>query len=73
MEEYSERKIHKGEPEPGNENVNTVYFVNQARGNSRISRTKFVYAMNEHAIANVYSGIFELPSKNVRKKYIFTN
>ena len=33
-------------------NVNTVYFVNQAR--------EFVYAMNEHAIANVYS--FELPS-----------
>ena len=29
------------EPEPGNRNVNTVYFVHQARGNARISRTKF--------------------------------
>ena len=54
MEEYSEGKIHKDEPEPGNGNVNTVYFVNQARGNSQISRTEFVYAMNEHAVANAY-------------------
>ena len=36
MEEYSEGKIHKSEPEPGNGNVNTVYFVNQARGNKRV-------------------------------------
>ena len=43
MEEYSEGKIHKSKPEPGNGNVNTVYFVNQARGNARISRTEFVY------------------------------
>ena len=54
MEEYSEGKIHKSEPEPANGNVNTVYFVNQARGNTQISRTEIVYAMNEHAIANVY-------------------
>ena len=62
MEEYSEGKIHKSEPEPGNWNVNTVSFVTQARGNTRISRMEFVYAMNEHAITNVYSVIFELPS-----------
>ena len=31
------------EPEPENGNVNTVYFVNQPRGNTRISRTEFVY------------------------------
>ena len=62
MDEYSEGKIHKSEPEPGNRNVNTVYFVNQARGNTRISRTEFVYAINEHAIANVYSVTFELPA-----------
>ena len=44
VEEYSEGKIHMSEPEPGNGNVNTVYFVNQARGNTRISRTaEFVY------------------------------
>ena len=58
MEEYSEGKIHKSEPERGNGNVNTVYSVNQARENTRISRTEFVYAMNEHTIANVYSVIF---------------
>ena len=34
VEEYSEGKIHKSEPKPGNGNVNTVYFVNQARGNT---------------------------------------
>ena len=63
LEEYSEGKIHKSEPEPRNGNVNTVYFVhNQARGNTRISHMEFVYAMNEHAIADVYSVIFELPS-----------
>ena len=62
MEEYSEGKIHKSEPEPGNWNVNTVSFVTQARGNTRISRMEFVYAMNERAIANVCSVIFELPS-----------
>ena len=63
MEEYSVGKIHKlSEPDPGNANVNTVYFVTQARGNTRISRMEFVYTMNEHAIANIYSVIFELPS-----------
>ena len=41
VEEYSEG-IHNSEPEPGNGNVNTVYFVNQARRNTRISRTEFV-------------------------------
>ena len=35
--------MHKGEPEPRNGNVNTVYFINQARGNTRISRTEFIY------------------------------
>ena len=43
VEEYSECKIHISEPESGNGNVNTVYFVNQARGNTRISCTEFVY------------------------------
>ena len=64
MEEYSEGKIHKSEPEPGNGNVNTVYFVNQARGNAQMSRTDFVYAMNEHSITNVHSVIFELSSSS---------
>ena len=73
MEEYSEGKIHKSEPEPGNGNVITVSFVNQARGNTRINRKVFVYAMNEHAIANGYSVIFELPSENVCKKHTFAN
>ena len=30
MEEYSEGRVHKSEPEPRNGNVNTVYFNNQA-------------------------------------------
>ena len=47
MEQYSEGKIHKSEPKPGNGNVNTVYFVIQARGNTRISRMAFGY--NERA------------------------
>ena len=33
VEEYSEGKIYTSEPEWGNRNVNTVYFVNQARRN----------------------------------------
>ena len=43
VEEYSECTIHKGEPEPRKGNVNTVYFINQARVNTRISRTEFIY------------------------------
>ena len=42
-EEYSEGKIHMSEPKSGNGNVNTVYFVSQARGDTLISRTEFVY------------------------------
>ena len=38
------RAIHKGEPEPRNGNVNTVSdFIYQARANTRISRTEFMY------------------------------
>ena len=36
VEEYSKGKIHKSEPERGNENVNTVHFVHQARGNTPV-------------------------------------
>ena len=57
VEEYSEGRVHKrhkSEPEPRNGNVNTVYFNNQARGNSRIRRTEFVYDEREHAMANFY-------------------
>ena len=43
VEEYSEGMIHKGEPEPRNGNVNTVYFINQARRNTQISRMEFIY------------------------------
>ena len=32
--EYSEGKTHMSDPESGNGNVNTVYFVNQARGST---------------------------------------
>ena len=39
VEEYSEGEIRMSEPESGNGNVNTVYFVNQTRGITRISRT----------------------------------
>ena len=68
VEEYSEGKIHMSEPESGKGNVNTVYFVNQARGNTRISRTEFVY--DEWARDCKCLLRFELP---VRKKYTFTN
>ena len=44
VEEYSEGKTHMSEPESGKGNVNTVEFVNQARGDTRVSRTvEFVY------------------------------
>ena len=43
--------IHKGEPEPRKGNVNTVYFIiNQARENTRISRTEFILYDEKHAI-----------------------
>ena len=35
-----------------------LFQLGQKRsGNTRVSRTEFVYAMNEHAIANIYSMI----------------
>ena len=44
VEEYSESKIHMSEPESGKGNVNTVYFVNQARGIlESVARPSVVY------------------------------
>ena len=61
VEEYSEGKVHKSELEPGNGDVNTVYFINQqARGNSQISRTEFVY--DERACDCKCLLIFEFPA-----------
>ena len=47
------------EPEPGNGNVNTVYFINEVRGNTRISRTEFVY--DERARDCKCLLVYELP------------
>ena len=58
VEEYSEGTIRKGQPEPRNGNVNTVYFINQARGNTRISPTEFIY----EACDCKWLLIFELPA-----------
>ena len=52
VEECSECTIHKGEPEPRKGNVNTVYFINQARANTRHSHG--VCLRWRHAIANGY-------------------
>ena len=60
VEEYSEGKIHMREPESGNGNVNTVYFVNQARGNTLISHKEFVYDERERDCKCLL--IFELPA-----------
>ena len=54
MGEYSEGKNHKSEPEPGNGNVNTVYFVVIRPGEILESVARSLFTMNEHAIANVY-------------------
>ena len=54
MEEYSEGKIHKSEPEPRNGNVNTVYFINRRPGEILESLARSLFTMNEHAFANVY-------------------
>ena len=55
MGEYSEGRIHKSEPEPGNGNVNTEYFNLLIRpGEILESVARSLFTMNEHAIANVY-------------------
>ena len=46
------RSISQSKPKPGNGNVNTVYFVIQARGNTRISRTAFVRVVNNEGARN---------------------
>ena len=67
-EEYSEGKIHNSEPEPRNGNVNTVYFVNQTRRNTQISRTELVY--NERVHDCNCSHIWASCLENVRKKIL---
>ena len=57
VEEYSEGTIHKSEPEPRNGNVNTVYFINQARGNTRMSRTLFIY--DESMVTYIWASCLE--------------
>ena len=71
MEEYSDGRLHKSEPEPLNENVNTVCLINRARGNTRISRTEFVYDERAHDCKCLL--IFELPAQNMFVKCPFTN
>ena len=56
VEEYSKGKIHKSEPDPGNGNVNTVYFVHQARGKFSSS-----FSINKHTIAKCLL-MLELPA-----------
>ena len=73
VEEYSDGKVHKSEHEPLNGNVNTVYSLIRpgqenehsllARGNTRISRTEFVY--DERARDCKCLLIFKLPAQNV--------
>ena len=46
MEEYSEGKIHMSEPESGKENVNTVYFGDQARGILESVEQPSLFTMN---------------------------
>ena len=70
MEKYSEGKINMSEPESGNGNVSTVYFVNQAREILE-SVARSLFTMNEHAIANVHLDLSFL--NNVHKKYTFTS
>ena len=72
MEEYSQGKIHKSEPKPGNENVNTVYFVIQA-GEILESVARRLFTMNEHAILQLLTYVWASCLENVRKKYTFTN
>ena len=60
MKEYSEGKIHESDPELGNGKVNIVHFIHQTRGNTRISRTEFVYDERVHDCKCLL--IFELPA-----------
>ena len=53
VEEYSEGTVHKSEP---------VYLNNQARGNSRIIRTEFVY---DEIFTYIWSSCSEYVRKNI--------
>ena len=61
VEEYSEGTINKSEPEPRNGDVNTVYFINQARGNTRINRTEFNYdeSLRLQMVTYIWASCFE--------------
>ena len=70
VEEYSEGKIHEGEPEPRNGNVNTVYFINQAKELKYSNVARSEIARDCKCLL-----IFELPAQNNVRiiKYTFTN
>ena len=70
----SEGKTYMSEPASGNGNVNTVHFVNQARGNTRISRTGFgLYDWMSTDISDVYLDLSFLLRIMFVKKYTLTN
>ena len=62
VEEYSECTIHKGEPEPRKGNVNIIYFINQARANTQISCTEFIYDESMQLQMVLLILTFELPA-----------
>ena len=73
VEEYSEGTVQKGEPEPRNGNVNAVHFINQARRNTRISRTEFIYDESMRLQNYSYLYLSFLLRIMFVKKYTFTN
>ena len=66
MEDYSEAKIYKSEPELRNSNVDADYFYSSAEiFESVTSCTEFVYDkpwINRHVSANVSWYYFVLPA-----------
>ena len=72
VEECSEGKIHKSEPEPGNGNVNIVPLLIRPRGILE-SVAWSLFTMDEHVIANVYLDLSFLLRIMFVKKYTLTN
>ena len=63
--------MSQSEPEAGNGNVNTVYFIHQARRNTQISHTEFVFLRLTSTRLQMFTLSFQLRMVFVKKIYFY--
>ena len=73
VEEYSEGKIHKSEPKPGNGNVNVYCVLCYSGQGEYLNQTHGVCLQWTSTQLQMFTYIWASCLENVHKKYTFTN